>query len=53
MDNDRKVGWVENDSHIAFDQKFPAEKGNGCCRDEIASSFVVEVQDEIFSHFHE
>jgi hypothetical protein len=25
----RKVGWVGNDSHVVFGQKFPGEKGSG------------------------
>jgi hypothetical protein len=26
--NQRKVGWVEEDSHVVFGQKFPGEKGS-------------------------
>jgi hypothetical protein len=39
-----KVGWVGDDSHVAFGQKLPSEK---------ASSFVTKVWDEVFAHFHE
>jgi hypothetical protein len=48
-----KLGGLENDSHVAFGQKFPAEKGNCCCRDAIENSFVAEFRakySHIFMH---
>jgi hypothetical protein len=45
-----KRRWAGNDSHVAFGRKFPGEKGSvKWC---VASSFVVEVQGEIFAHFY-
>jgi hypothetical protein len=35
----RRVGWVENDSHV-------------CCHDATAGSFVAKFRSEVFAHFH-
>jgi hypothetical protein len=53
--NQRKVGWVGDDSHVVFYQKFPGEKGSVslvCCGDTTANSLVTKVQGEVFTHFH-
>jgi hypothetical protein len=45
----------EEDSHVASGQKLPGEKGSVetmHCHDATASSFIVKVQDEVFTHFH-
>jgi hypothetical protein len=46
----RKVSWVENDSHVNFGQKLLCEAV--LCRDATASPFIAKVRDEVFAHFH-
>jgi hypothetical protein len=43
-----------DDSHVAFCQKFPGEKGTvrQCCNDATASYFVAKVRGEAVAHFH-
>jgi hypothetical protein len=50
----RKVGWVGDDSHVAFGKKFPGKKGSDtvCCHDATSISFFAKVRDEVFVHFH-
>jgi hypothetical protein len=47
----RKIGWVGDDRHVAFGQKFPGEKKCETvrCRDATTSSFVAKVQNEVFA----
>jgi hypothetical protein len=43
-----------DDNHVSFGQKFPGEKRKCeivCCCDSIASSFVVKIWGEVFTHF--
>jgi hypothetical protein len=51
----RKVGRVEDESHVVFGKKFTGEKRK-CetvrCHFATASSFAAKVRDEVFAHFH-
>jgi hypothetical protein len=49
----RKVGWMEDDSHVVFGQKFPGEKGSvRLCISMMQQSVVLspEFWDRVFSH---
>jgi hypothetical protein len=50
----RKVGWVGDDSHVVFSQKFPGEKGSETLRrrDATAISLVAKFQGIVFARFH-
>jgi hypothetical protein len=50
----RKVGWVGDDSHVVFGQKFHGEKEVETvhCHDARASFFVSKVRGKVFAHFH-
>jgi hypothetical protein len=51
----RKIGWVRDDSHVAFGKKILYWKRKFetvCCRDATASSFVAKLCAKVFVHFH-
>jgi hypothetical protein len=49
-----ELGWVGDDSHIAFGEKFPGKKqkcGTVHFLDATASSFAAKVLGEVLAHF--
>jgi hypothetical protein len=50
----RKVGWVENDSHVVLvkNSMVKEEVWDGGCSDATASSFVAGVRGEVFAHYY-
>jgi hypothetical protein len=41
-----KIGWVGDDSHVVFVQKFPGEKRS------MSQFFFAKVCGEVLAHFH-